>query len=401
MESAQQRLVELWKKRISNTLTEEQTVEFLQLLQQADAEKILSSVLYEGWKELPAQNTEAGLSREQIDRFMEGLPVAGETYQGKVVNGRLRFIRYWWAAAAVVLMLCAGLWLSTGRNEKPAITQVEEKHTEIMPGKRGAVLTLANGSQVLLDTVLNGVVARQGNAEVKVINGVLYYEGDAATVLYNTMHTPRGRKYHITLPDGTLVWLNAASSIRYPIMFAGNERRVEVTGEVYLEVAKQTDPANGRRIPFLVSINNKATVEVLGTHFNIKAYEEEASINTTLLEGKIKVISGSDQALLNPGQQAQITQWGDEAIRIMNEADMDQVVAWKNDLFNFEGASLEEAMRQLERWYDISVNYENGIPDVKLRGEMTQGVRLNELLIALEQLGLHYKLEGRKLHILQ
>jgi transmembrane sensor len=401
MEPAQQRLVELLGKKENNSLTEAEAAEFTSLLNEAGVEQTLSPVLYEGWKEILAQGATPALSQEQIDRLMASLPAEEKEEQTVVIDGRSRFVRSWWAAAAVVLMLGAGIWLVIGRKDKPAVTQAAKKTTEIMPGKGGAVLTLADGSRVLLDTVRNGIVARQGNAMVKVVDGVLYYEGNAATVLYNTMHTPKGRKYQITLPDGTLVWLNAASSIRYPTMFTNNERRVEVTGEVYLEVAKQVNPANGKSLPFLVNINNKATVEVLGTHFNIKAYEEETSINTTLLEGKVKVTGNNKEAVLTPGQQAQIIQQGNDMIRVVKAVDVEQVIAWKNDLFNFEGASLEEAMRQLERWYDISVSYENGIPDVKLRGEMTQGVRLNDLLIALEQLGLHYKLEGRKLHILQ
>jgi ferric-dicitrate binding protein FerR (iron transport regulator) len=205
-------------------------------------------------------------------------------------------------------------------------------------------------------------------------------------ILYNTMSTPRGRQFEITLPDGTHVWLNAASSIRYPTVFAGNERKVELDGEAYFEVTKNA------KQPFIVRARNKATIEVLGTSFNISAYENEKSLNTTLLDGSVKV----NGTILKPGQQARVT----DAVRVTDHADIDKVMAWQRGFFNFEGATLEEVMQQLERWYDIDVEYEQGIPDIEFGGEMSRNMSLNGVLVALEKSGIHYRLEGRKLIVL-
>jgi ferric-dicitrate binding protein FerR (iron transport regulator) len=195
------------------------------------------------------------------------------------------------------------------------------------------------------------------------------------------------------------VWLNAASSIRYPTVFAENERKVEVFGEACFEVAKDASK------PFLVNVNNKAEIKVLGTLFNVNAYENEEAINTTLLNGSVKVAIPSsayaDGVLLKPGQQARIginKQEGE--ILIVNGEDLEKTMAWKNGLFNFEGAHLEEVMRQLERWYNIDVVYENGIPDIRFLGEMSRQIALADLLEILRRTEVDFRVEGRKLIVL-
>lgn len=310
----------------------------------------------------------------------------------------------WRAAASIILALGIGayLWTAHKKNTEPAPTVVHV--AGIQPGKQGAILTLADGTNVVLDSLGNGVVATQNGVQVLLKDDGLAYDpagGASREVMYNAVSTPKGRQFHVTLPDGTQVWLNAASSIRYPTQFSGRARRVEITGEAYFQVAKN------RGMPFTANVNNKMTVEVLGTQFNVDAYDNEETINTTLLEGSVKVLVVAASAhqtavTLKPGQQAQVP--GDQpaprGIRLVDNVDTGKVMAWKNGLFNFSGIKLEEVMRQLERWYDIEVVYENGVPDIKLMGKMTRGVTLNELLTGLRELGLHYRLEGRKLIVL-
>ena len=303
-------------------------------------------------------------------------------------TGRIRRL-LWTAAASVLVLAGVGTYflLDNKKVEKPvAVSQSEE----VQPGRQGALLTLADGSQVLLDTIKNGVVALQGGALAKVMNGTLLYEGNGKDVVFNTMSTPRGRQFQLRLPDGTQVWLNAASSIRYPTSFTGKERRVEVTGETYFEVARNS------KLPFRVSVNNQTEVEVLGTHFNINSYNNENSMNTTLLEGSIRVRKGAESVIIKPGEQAQVN----SGIRVAKEVDLEKVMAWKNGFFNFEGLKLEEILRQIERWYEIEVVYEKGIPDIPVTGEMSKDIPLNKLMFILEKLDVHYRLEGRKLIIL-
>jgi hypothetical protein len=276
------------------------------------------------------------------------------------------------------------------------------KPVDIAPGKNGAVLTLADGTQVVLDSLHNGVIANQKGGQVLLKEGKLAYEPDGSgEVAYNTMTTPKGRQFQVTLPDGTKVWLNAASAVTYPTVFTGKERVVKVTGEVYFEVTKNV------KMPFRVNVNNKAEIEVLGTHFNVNGYADESKISTTLLEGSVRVTVNSairPVVTLKPGQQAQITNGISQAegtgIKVIENADSEKILAWKNGLFNFNGASLQEVMRQLKRWYDIDVVYEKGIPNITFWGEITRGVSLNDLLIGLEKTGVHFRMEGRKLVVM-
>ncbi|WP_127126583.1 FecR family protein [Pseudoflavitalea rhizosphaerae] len=329
-------------------------------------------------------------------------------------SGRTYRMRKWtWAAAAILVLLTAGtIYLFTNKTAT-APPVVAKKLQEIGPGKEGAVLTLSDGRQVVLDSLANGIVAMEDGAQVTLKNGQLQYaqlESASKEVQYNTMTTPRGRQFMITLPDGTEVWLNAASSIRFPVEFNSTERRVEVTGEAFFHVKSLKLPAfNGSRaikVPFVVNVNKQMEVEVLGTQFNVNAYTNEKAINTTLTEGVVRVSTNetkdepSQMAMLIPGQQASLKNDGGRKITVQ-EADLGKVMAWKNGLFNFENVSLADAMMQLERWYDIDVAYENGIPNIWFSGKISRETNLTGLLKILEKTGVQFRLEGRKLIVLQ
>jgi ferric-dicitrate binding protein FerR (iron transport regulator) len=331
---------------------------------------------------------------------------------------RLPIASRWLIAASILLLLSFGayLFINTRTSKKTTVS------AEILPGKDGAILTLADGSQILLDTIKNGIVALQGGAIAKIVNGTLIYEGNGGEAVYNIISTPKGRKFHLIMPDGTQAWLNSASSIQFPTVFADDERKVNVTGEVYFEVATLR-LRSGKKKPFRLNVNNQAEIEVLGTHFNVKAYENEPVINTTLLEGSIAIRLKDDkngkvgkQSILKPGQQAKILVGQNkvqvnvaipgknaaneqQALTVVNNTDVDKVIAWKNNVFDFNDIAFEDAMYQLERWYNIEVVYEKGIPptNVELSGKMTKDVTLNDLVVILEKIGVKCRLDGRKL----
>lgn len=312
----------------------------------------------------------------------------------------------WWRyAAAVALLLIGGVTyflLNRTTVPEPELTVVNEPVKDIPAGKDGAVLTLADGSVVVLDSLGNGLVATQNGSKLVLQDGQLKYAAaaNASTVVYNTISTPKGRQFKLQLADGTQVWLNAASSLRYPASFNGATREVEVTGEVYFEVAKKELPS-GKRSPFIVKINQQTRVEVLGTHFNVNCYANEESINTTLLEGAVRVISGPFKTLIKPGEQARIARLkpGDPGdvtgkIAVASSVSIDKVMAWKNGVFDFQDASLEEVMRQLERWYAIEVVYQKGIPKIEFIGKMGRDLSLANVLRGLEMSNVHFRIES-------
>ena len=309
----------------------------------------------------------------------------------------LTWIRYS-SVAAALLLIGTGIYFFANRQQtKPHIIAKAPAKQDIAPGKQGAILTLADGTTMVLDSLGNGVVATQNGTRITLNNGRLAYSERTQTgataipaVAYNTMTTPKGRQFQLTLPDGTKVWLNAASSLHYPTAFTGSQREVDVTGEAYFEVAQDNQH------PFIVNIDETTRIQVLGTHFNINAYSDEASINTTLLEGSVKVISRNEKVVLRPGQQAQTK----PSKTTVTNANTEKVMAWKNGIFNFQDATLEEVMRQLQRWYDIDVTYEKGIPKLEFIGKMGRDLSLSEVLGGLELSKVHFRLEGRKLIVL-
>lgn len=326
----------------------------------------------------------------EVDQESEAIPV-----KRLVVSGQNRW--WWWAAAFVLLVAVGGgyLW----RNSKEASGLVAEKNVadDVLPGKQGAILTLADGTQMVLDSLSNGMIAKQGNTAITLNDNQLQYaytpdvRGETA-VMYNVVRTPKGRQFKLSLPDGTKVWLNAFSTIRYPAVFMGRERNVEITGEAYFEVAQN------KKMPFIVKINDTATVEVLGTHFNINAYEDEAAIRTTLLEGSVKMSGGGYTRLMAAGQQATLQANG---ITLVQNADAQAAIAWKNGLFSFTDADLPTVMRQLARWYDVDVAYEGSIPRMEFNGKIDNSLTLSQLLKGLAKTKIKYRIEEGKKIVIQ
>lgn len=380
MDAAAARLRELFQRMFNGTLTEEERQELRALAAAPDLDALLPDMLQQQWEQLePGDEFSPGQRRQLSQRILAQYPAEP-----------VARVRSFWpriaAAAAVVAILFAGVY---GWRQQAAHPAKEKQVVEVLPGKQGAILTLADNTQVLLDTVKNGVVTLQGGARAVVVNGSLVYENNGDEVVYHTMSTPRGRQFHVTLPDGTDVWLNAASSIRYPTAFKDNQRQVEITGEAYLEVAASAQQ------PFLVNVDNKTTVQVLGTRFNVNAYADESNITTTLLDGKVRVAG----ATLQPGQQALLGN-RERKVSIVEKADLDKTMAWKNGLFNFEDASLQQVMRQLERWYDIEVVYQDEVPELYFIGEISRDVPLTDVLSFLQTTGVRFRLQGRVLTVL-
>lgn len=322
----------------------------------------------------------------------------------------LYYIKKYSVAAAIAGILLTGALLFILYRQKPEAVQDHVQAPTpalIEPGKSGAQLTLADGSVIVLDSLGNGTVVNQQGTQVELKNGQLTYlnTGNArGEIMYNTLSTPKGREFKVLLPDGTQAWLNSSSSIHYPTQFNNHKREVDITGEVYFEVA--TQQTGGQKTPFIVHINTPqghgGEVEVLGTHFNINAYENIAS--TTLLEGRVKVSADTtsqhrkEAVVLKPGQQAQVT-INDRHIHTQ-EADVDKVMAWRRGFFNFDDARLDEVMKQLARWYDLDVEYANGVPAIQFEGELNRQMNLAGVLKALEDTKVHFRLEGRKITIL-
>ncbi|QEM11396.1 FecR family protein [Mucilaginibacter rubeus] len=307
--------------------------------------------------------------------------------------------RYWptfAAAASILLCLSVGFYFYR-QSPKQNLVNNNVVKNDFLPGSNKAVLTLANGSKLSLTGGNKGLLAHQGITAInKKEEGRVEYRpgtddlaaGQAAATLYNTVSTPKGGQYQVVLPDGTRVWLNTASSIRFPTAFTGNDRQVEISGEVYFEVAKNKSK------PFIVSSGNQK-VTVLGTHFDINAYQDEGTVKTTLLEGSVKVTNGDNMVLLKPGQQSQLST--ENKLTVSNDIDMDEVVAWKNGFFQFNKADIQTIMNQISRWYDVEVRYEGQVQPGHYYGKISRNVNASKVLKVLELSGMHFIIEGGKI----
>ncbi len=381
------RLEELFHRCMSEQATEEEVAELTRLLRLPENEEKARQLIEQAHQTVP----EMELPMSTIASITTAIFQAEEKQQLVVAKkNNLRWVRH---AAAIILLLAAGgayVWKSYYKPKPAAL--VQQVH-DIMPGGDKAILTLADGSTIALDSMGNKQIAKQGGTSIlKAAGGKLTYspEGNNNEVLYNKISTPRGGQFQITLPDGTQVWLNALSSLRFPTAFTGNNRTVELTGEAYFDV--QQNAAK----PFVVKVADMQ-IDVLGTSFNVMAYPDEKSVQTTLMAGAVKVSAAGQTRVLQPGQQTQLQK--DGRLDVISTTDTESVIAWKNGYFKFNQADLPGVMRQLARWYDIDVNFEGPIPDFRFVGELKKGASLSTNLKILSYSQVNFKIEGNTLTI--
>jgi transmembrane sensor len=412
-----ERFIELFDKSRNGFLSESEAIEWNEWIGQSDHFREMVERLHDDEYLKRSVSLLAIARQEDWQNIIEKLPELKP--EGAVVkrinNGRL--IRKWIAVAAAVLFVAfTSFWLINYKVPGPQLVTPYKKHLQDIrpPDTTKARITLANGQVVVLDTLSNGVLALQGNVNVvKTSDGQIAYEDAtdnhrSGELAYNSLTNPRGSKIvSINLSDGTKIWLNSESILRYPVVFNGNERRVELTGEAYFEVAPSFIKSDKKR-PFYVTAND-VTVEVLGTHYNVNNYNDESAIKVTLLEGsvKVKLDRGDQSVILKPGEQAiAIASHSPLTIdhsrfTIDHSADLEKAMAWKNETFYFNGENLEAIMKQLSRFYDVDVAYESSIPDKRFGGMISRDKNLNEVLNVLELSGVHFRMEGKKIIVLK
>ncbi len=392
------RLIYLFHRYLRDTITDREAEELSTYIRELSDEEPLKDQIIQVFKAVSAEN-----DSNMVD--WEGM--FERITKNKRDKSTAKRIFTWRRTAAAVLILALGA-LSTYllmKEDRPKeyVSGTSLKQTDVMPGGNKAVLTLAGGQSIRLSDTGNGKVAAQGNVNIlKKGQGLLSYQVNPQTakeqnksmLQYNTLTTPRGGQYRLTLSDGTRVWLNAASSIRYPTAFSTEKRIVEISGEAFFEVAKDASK------PFIVK-KGDLEIKVLGTAFNVNTYDNESALKVTLLEGSVKVAAGDQQsALLKPGQQAMINASSAKGVlKLVAHADIEKVVAWKNGLFVFHNDDLGSIMRKLGRWYDVEVSYEdNNMISSHFTGAIRRQVTLSEVLKMLELAGgARFKIAGRKI----
>lgn len=394
------RLTYLFKAYFAKSATPVEYEELMELLKMAENEVQVKALLTEEWQQFKSENQH--FSERQYEVMLSNIFQKGaERPTALIVDKYIHSFKWLRTVAAAVLVFLIGgvaFWLHTGKQARQVV-QSEEMHIatkdSILPGGNKAILTLSDGSSIILDSIHQGTLTQQGNTNVRKVNtSTLVYSQQNniqnQKIAYNTLSTPKGGQYQLVLPDGTKVWLNASSSIYFPTVFEGKERNVTISGEAYFEVAKNPE------MPFNVKVKSM-NVQVLGTHFNIMAYNDENSINTTLLEGSVKVSEGSLNRILISGQQSKVYKTGQIEIE---EADIAEVMAWKNGWFQFNGNDIETIMRQISRWYDVEILYEGRIPTSHFSGLVRRTNDISQVLKIMETGGVKFKIEGRKVIVL-
>lgn len=385
-----QRLLYLFQQHDGNLITNAEKTELYQFLSDYQHKEEVIELF-----EAAIQATDEDITQDKskwglvIEKILSTKPDLKPAPVRRMFNWK-RF-----AVAASILLVVGTITfvavLSPSKDHQHKITKT--KQPDLNPGSYKARLTLADGRTIILDSVTMGELARQGNTVIINKDGQLVYDAKGKTneVLYNTLSTSKGESYSTVLADGSKVWLNSAASIKYPVAFTGNDRKVEITGEAYFEVAHNAS------MPFKVNVAGKGEVEVLGTHFNISAYENEGSIKTTLLEGSVKtLVVNGESVIIKPGQQSEIT--NDRQLKIKENVDLEKITAWKNNVFMFSGDDIQTIMRQIERWYDVDVEFKGQITDRHFTAIISRNNKVSEVLKMLQGTEkIQFEIEGKKI----
>ncbi|AEW01016.1 hypothetical protein A4D02_13750 [Niastella koreensis] len=407
-----ERFIELFDKSRDGLLSESEAIEWNEWIGQSEHNReMIERLQNEEYVKRTVQLLTKARQEDWLDILEKHPELKPEGLEVKhLSNGRL--VRLWIAAAVAIMIgvFVTYLFLENKTSE-PKLTNTNRKLIQDIrpPDTTKARITLANGQVVALDTMSNGVFALQGRVNVvKTSDGEISYKGaggngGSGEVAYNTLTNPRGSKIvSINLSDGTRIWLNSESTLRYPVVFNGNERHVELIGEAYFEVAPSFIKS-GKKRPFFVTAND-VTVEVLGTHYNVSNYPDESTTKVTLLEGSVKVSTKNKEhsVILKPGEQTSVSHTSQLSQTIpVQTADLDLAMAWKNGTFYFNGESLEAIMKQLARYYNVDIEYEGNPPGKKFGGMISRNKNLGEVLSVLELSGVHFRIEGPKIIVLE
>lgn len=386
------RFEHLYKQYIDDTCTKEEREEFLSMVAENLDSDSIGSLMDDTWDKIGTEK----LIFPTADKVLHNIYADHPKFIVKKINWYL----YFSAVAAIFTFVTIGIYFYEKSDNH---TEIKSNTVDIQAGTNKAILTLADGSTINLDNVTNGEIADQaGIAIIKTNNGKLIYEvsknitKENTADLYNTITTPRGGQYQINLPDGTIVWLNAASSLKYPTVFDNNKRKVYLSGEAYFEVAKISNNTgnNKNKSPFIVA-TDKQEIEVLGTHFNVDSYPDDQILKTTLLEGAVNVRAVNKNLLLKPGQQSILR----NNSLTSSIVDVEESVAWKNGYFSFN-ENLESLMNKVSRWYDVDVIYEIKPESDSFIAKISRKKSLSALLKIIEQTGdIHFRIEGRRVTV--
>ena len=402
MKRNSERLSHLFQGYYEKTLSPEETDELFQLLYQENDDDGLNALIEQAWLQLQEEKPQYTTvnSDSILNYILQDIHNRREDHSEERLPAKVFTLKRV-AAVAMVVIIAGAVYFLSRRTPAPAGTASTPgpalQKDSLLPDINKAILRLANGSVIILDTLKSGATARQGNMQIsKTKEGqILYKVEDSTTALattaINTISTPRGSQYQLLLQDGTKVWLNAVSALRFPVSFNGSARQVELDGEAYFEVAKNTGK------PFIVQLKRQQ-ITVLGTHFNVMAYGDERILKTTLLEGSLRVSNNNAAVLLKPGEMAVLN--GSEQLAVNHDVDTGEEIAWKDNLFNFRDAGIEEVMRQAARWYNIRVHYQGKIPQNEFNGKISRAIKLSDFLNILRYKGINVSVADRDVTII-
>lgn len=395
MEIPYSRLTMLFKNYYSGLATEAEIDELMLLIKESKDDKQLAELIKNVWEN--QYPDEKQFSKQESEKMLHSiLYMSVHKHDDDYLENKIRTLG-WVRYAAASIIFIAGItmyWLGNRPTENLKVMNPKEQFADILPGGNKAVLTLSDGQQLNIDNTVVGYFGKNGTAEFTQtgagkLNAVVFESAKASDLQFNKLSTPKGGQYQITLQDGSNVWLNASSSIRFPTVFSEVDRVVEIYGEAYFDIIQDINR------PFIVKFGT-SEVEVLGTSFNIMAYEEENMAKTTLVEGSVKLRNGSKSQTLKPGEQGVVQDRGEIQKTLV---DIEQQIAWKNGLFYFKDSSIEEVMRQTARWYNIEVKYKGKMNVRQFTGKVPRNVNISELLNMLRYAGVNFEITGKEITI--